>query len=137
MALILTLPYRYGGYGFPFPQMNMPIDLTAQEQANSLLGFARGDAVWPEAKLDLEYDSSAFHTNEKRADDELRKNTLIHAGYTVISVTPNQLTNIERFEQIVEIIAPLLCKQIHRKDKGRTPGRIALFRRLFPWVRTA
>ena len=134
MALIIVLPYRYGGYGLAFPSMNYRIELSAQERKNAGLRYVRGDAVWPDVKLDLEYLGKDYHTPEDISADELRRNTIMHAGYCVINVTSNQLTDIERFEQIIEIIAPILGKRIRPEYKGATPARVALFKKLFPWV---
>ena len=134
MALRLVLPFRLGGYSIPQPVMNCKIELSKSERTNSRLRFARGDAVWPHVKLDLEYDSSAFHPEDRRQADELRRNTLMHAGYSVISATSKQVASIEQFEQIVEIVARTLGKRIRKENKGATPPRIALVEHLFSWL---
>ncbi len=135
MALRITLPNRLGGYGLPMPEMNRCIKLSKEEQLNSGLHFALGDAVWGNAKLDLEYDSAKHHDETRRQADALRRNTIIHAGYNVLDVTPNQLMSIYRFEQVVEIIARSLGKRIRKENKGPTPARLALCQRLFPQTR--
>ena len=134
MNMRFDLPYRYGGYGISKPHANFKIELSKSEQRASGLSCCYGDAVWPEHNLVVEYDSGKYHSSAVKLErDAMRRNTLRHAGYTVLEVTNQQLTSIDAFEQIVEEVARITGKRIAPDQRGKTPARLELMRTLFPW----
>ena len=106
LVLILCLPTRFGGYGFPVPLMNYRIEL--DETASRMAGksYYKCDGYWPEFKVAMEYESDMFHTgSEKIASDSLRRNVLGYLGITVITVTRQQLYSIQGMESVARQLA--------------------------------
>lgn len=126
LALRLCLPMRYGGYNLPLPQMNAIIDLDANEQGVVGKSFLKGDAVWPDAHLVVEYDGYYHASKAQMEADALRRATLRHAGWTVIEVTRRQIISIEAFDQIAQIVAARLGHRLRRSYLGATPARLEL-----------
>lgn len=58
--LLLTLPYRYGGYGLPMPEVNKDILLSGRTEHRVVRTF-RPDMCWPCHKVIVEYDGKAYH----------------------------------------------------------------------------
>ena len=131
LALRLCLPFRYGGYNMPLPQMNAVIDLTADEQGVVGKEFLKGDAVWPDAQLVVEYDGFYHASKTQMQADAVRRATLRHAGWTVIEVTQRQLISIDAFEQVAQLVAKQLGRRLRRCYLGATPARLKLIDELF------
>lgn len=120
MALLLCLPFRDGGYGLPLPRMNSLI--TPYEQVKPLMdrNYYVGDAVWPEQRLVLEYDSRAEHSQGASiAHDNVRKMALEAMGYHVVSVTNIMLADKRLFEMVARDAAKRLGRRIEPTRRGR------------------
>ena len=74
LAMLLTLPFRHGGYNFEKPLLNHTIEV--KERHSSGRNAVRPitvDIYWPDNGIALEYDSKAFHsTEEQRVKDSSR-----------------------------------------------------------------
>ena len=124
VEMLLCLPPLLGGFGLPKPVMNFQV--VYDEAARKLTGhsFARCDLAWPAARLIIEVDSDAFHGGvEQLHHDQTRMNALKHMGYAVISVTNNQLRNLEAFTCLVQDIAALLGKRLRTPSPERLRAR--------------
>lgn len=119
-AAAASLPMCHGGFGIKKPFLNYTVHL--DNEAAQLLGRNECvcDFVWPEAKVIIEYDSNLTHLSpDQHAYDKKRINALQLAGYTVISVTADQLRNIHRIEDLYLLIRRLIGMRTHkdRMDK--------------------
>jgi len=137
LAMLLTLPYRLGGYGFPKPMLNYRIDVpfgayesnndfpalvtitsagtitTKSFSASADISKYYCDLYWPEKKVAVEYDSDAFHTGSDRiAKDAIRRNALTSAGVTVITVSRSQITTAALLRNLAEDLSKLLGKRL-------------------------
>ena len=113
LALLLTLPYKLGGYGLPKPQANGTVRLRSLQQHVSGTRERRGDLLWPQEKLAVEYDSDQEHLgSEKLFRDTERRNALLFSGFTVITVTKRQLHNIDEMDKVAINIAKQLRRRI-------------------------
>lgn len=113
LALILGLPYRYGGFGLDMPTMNHRIDVRARNRKGALGSYFKCDLFWPEANLDVEYESTSHHTGSKRiAKDSKRRGSLDYLDIHVITVTAGQLYDNYALNKIAALIAKRLGKQI-------------------------
>ena len=75
LALILGLPMMHGGQGLGIPSMNHEVPANGAAWAISHRKSFRCDACWPEAKLDVEYQSKENHEGENsRIRDSRRAN---------------------------------------------------------------
>lgn len=94
LAMMLSLPYRHGGYGFPAPKH---------------LGARRRyvlDLYWPELKLDIEYDSNAFHAHEEKLLLDSRRRAALEAmGITSINVASEQIRSSGAFNELAKQLA--------------------------------
>lgn len=61
LAMLLSLPASYGGFGLPKPRLNHPV-ITKDESAYDGKRHYLCDLYWPDSKLAIEYDSDMFHT---------------------------------------------------------------------------
>lgn len=136
LAMLLSLPYKYGGYGLSNPQLNHPIYMDEDKRRKARSGFYIGDICWPEAKLVIEYDSDKHHVGEARlSKDSKRRGDLSSQGFTTETVTKSQILNRSELEVVVGEIARLTKKQI-RYDEQKFPYanselRRVLFRDIF------
>ena len=90
LTLLLCLPFKLGGYGLPYPELNYPLYDTQFKKPKKEL--YRCDLCWPKLKLAIEYDSHQFHaTNNKLALDSRRRIAIEQYGLHVISVTKQQV----------------------------------------------
>jgi len=113
LYMLLCLPYRLGGYGLPKPVLNYEIPLEKDEARLAGRKLFRADLYWPEFQLDVEYDSTQYHLDERQMEkDAIRRNILNHKGIRVISVTRNQINNREAFDGVARQIAKGLGKRI-------------------------
>ena len=124
LSMLLTLPYSLGGYGFPKPMLNYRIEASAGagKTAGKVTDKSKHyycDLYWPEKKVDVEYDSDAFHTGSDRiAQDAIRRNALSSMGLTVISVSRKHVFETLKMRELAHVLSKLLGKrmQFSRKE---------------------
>ncbi|MBC5585771.1 DUF559 domain-containing protein [Eggerthella sp. NSJ-70] len=130
-ALAFGLPMMYGGHGLGIPRMNYKI--LASPAARALTGktYFRGDLCWPEAKLDVEYQSKESHSGEKkRISDSRRTNALVSMGWTVVCVTNDELDSMVATDAIAETIRRHLGKRLQVRVSGYHARKLKLRRQL-------
>jgi len=132
LVILLTLPYRLGGYGLPMPELNgsiYPKKGVSQFEGKS---FYRGDLLWREAGVVAEYNSDAEHASSNRiAMDAIRRNDLSLCGIFEVTVTKKQIKSMELFDKVARQIAIRIGKQLRYKEpefsKARRELRSVLF----------
>ncbi|MDR2036038.1 MAG: hypothetical protein LBP91_05150 [Coriobacteriales bacterium] len=118
LAMLLTLPYRLGGYGFPMPVLNLTIDVPISGKKTSPVKERRCDLFWQKEQVAVEYDSNAFHANEDRiAEDAIRRNALIAAGITVIVASNKHIKDARELRVLAGLLEKLLKKRLSIRDK--------------------
>jgi hypothetical protein len=119
LTLLLTLPYRLGGYGLPKPRLNFPID-DGQVQR-------RCDLYWPEAKLAVEYDSDQFHVGAERINlDSMRRSALELKGISVVTITRQQIYKMYRLHEVASLLAKRLERRLSPRDPNFTSRQLKL-----------
>jgi len=119
LSMLLTLPYKLGGYGLPRPELNSRIIPLQSARKSSSKKYYSCDLYWPEYELAVEYDSTLFHTGSERiADDSKKRNALALMGVTVITVTKQQLYSSVEFEKVAKVLANCLDKRLAYKNPG-------------------
>lgn len=106
LFLLLTCPARLGGYGLPRPRANPSIALN--ESARQLLPAqktVKPDLFWPEAALDVEYDSSEYHSQSLNAHDRQRIAALMAMDIEVLPITRQILYSEPALTRVAEIIS--------------------------------
>ena len=119
LALLLSLPSGYGGFGLPKPKFNA--DVLLSEDAAGIYGHSKCvcDLLWEERKVDIEYNSDAMHANTvQMLRDSERALALECDGYRVVSVTKQQLFDRARAMRVACQVGKMLGRRvrIQRKD---------------------
>ena len=133
-ALALSLPYRYGGYGIPAPEMNFEVPL--DERARKIYGNERcfADLAWPASGFALEYLGLYDHSGDSAVRrDRARTIALETMGYTVVELVTDIVWNLGAFEQVALRTAKVLGKRVEHKYQGSLPARVELRRMLSDW----
>ena len=113
LTMLLTLPYRLGGYGFSMPQLNYRIEVDIKTRRTRGRTRYYGDLYWPLEQIDVEYDSDAFHaTSEQIAQDAVRRNALASAGVSMLTVSRKQIMNTVAMHEFAEVLSKLLEKRL-------------------------
>ena len=130
-AMLATLPRRLGGYGLGHPRLNFRVDVKDCARDLTDKRFYVCDMFWPEARLDVEYDSDKFHADAgKIARDAMRRNALAAMDITVITVTNSQMRNAEEFDRVARTIARRLGRPVPRETTEFRRARADLRTRL-------
>jgi len=121
LSMLMTLPYKLGGFGLLKPKMNVRITPSKTNRKSSSKAFYTCDLFWPDHNLAVEYDSDQFHTgSEHITDDSKKRNSLTLMGVRVITVTTKQLYDMGDFEKVVGVVAKCLNKRLVFKNPGFT-----------------
>ena len=130
-SVLLGLPMMYGGYGLGIPRMNYEVKANPAAQALTGKSCFRCDLCWPEAKLDVEYQSRESHSGEeKRIEDSRRTNALASMGWTVVSVTNDELDSLVATDAIADRIRKHLGKRSQVRVANYHSRKLKLRRQL-------
>ena len=101
-ACRLSFPRSAGGEGFALPELNYEVllDPSAQKLAGTRL--CRIDLAWPEQRIGVEYDGSAYHVDA--AADRRRREALAHMGWKVFAVDLTHLKNKSEHNKLVSVL---------------------------------
>ncbi|MDD6785179.1 MAG: DUF559 domain-containing protein [Eggerthellales bacterium] len=117
--MAITCANSIGGYGLKDAHVNFRIDLSERNKAIAHRQYYIADICWPKQKVIVEYDSATFHESRKSIDsDSRRRNTLMQAGWTVITLTKQQLYSEIDMEKFVLILSKQLGKRINIRVAG-------------------
>ncbi|MCL2151322.1 MAG: endonuclease domain-containing protein, partial [Coriobacteriia bacterium] len=137
LAMLTSLPYRLGGYNLPMPLLNHRLDAPTTLMRNSGRSFFVCDQYYLEHKVDVEYDSDAFHAEAVPAERDLeRRNALSALGVTVITVSWAQLKYVDKFDAVAKHLGRLLGKRI-QLPPGFEKKRAELRKLVLPAVTSA
>ena len=132
LTLLLTLPYKLGGYNIPMPELNRRFDPVKSAKRVSSKDYYTCDLSWPDFNLVVEYDSDLFHTSPERiAEDAKKKNALASIDVTPITVTRQQIRSTLEFEKIARLLAGKLGKKLQYKNPGFGAAHRELRKQLF------
>jgi len=116
LVMLLTLPYKYGGYALPMPELNGSIYPKKGVSQFAGKSFYRGDLLWRDAGVVAEYNSDLEHASPDRiARDAIRRNDLSLCGIYEVTVTKSQIKSIELFDKIARQIAVRIGKELQYK----------------------
>ena len=127
LVMLLTLPFKLGGYGLPMPEINKRIDIgnmAKQKLRRPGKAYYICDLFWPEINLALEYDSDFYHTGADRiAGDSKKRLDLAMIGIDVITVTGRQIQDVATFESLARLIARKTGKRLQYNELRFTQAR--------------
>lgn len=135
LALILTLPVAWGGFGLPKPELNGEVDTSNQRGILADRDEVTPDLLWRKEGIAVEYDSTEKHGRAgvaQLSEDALRSNILTALGYRVLRVTPGVVATIGMIELLARQIAVLLGVELETPDGVQVLRRGKLFAELMP-----
>lgn len=111
--------------------MNYEVKAIAGARTTSGRSSFRCDLCWPDAKLDVEYQSREMHEGEEsRIRDSRRTNALMAMGWTVVGVTNNELDSLAATDAIADTIRRLLGKRVQVRVSDYHARKLRLRRQL-------
>lgn len=132
--MLLCLPPKLGGYGFPKPKMNADIPLDEEGRLIAQRRSCWGDLCWKKATLDIEYHGDVHVGAAQMKSDVGRELGIEHMGWRVITVTSSQVLDLARFEVVAKEAAARLKKRLYPRFLGATVERMALRDELGQWM---
>lgn len=109
LSILSSFPGRLGGYGFPPATLNHPVRISENARGRDVGRICRCDLFWPDAKLDVEYDSRLHHAGEAEQEkDSARRTALAYAGILVITVSSDQLHTRSEMDKVAHAMAKRL-----------------------------
>ena len=134
LAMLLTLPRMYGGYGLPLAEPNREIGIAKRGDKRITYRY-RGDLVWHKQKVIAEYDSNLHHRAPRKiSEDAIRRNNLQDAGWRVVTVTWEQVRTTSGTDTVADQLARALGVRNPYNPKEAAARRIGLRAMLFPWA---
>lgn len=119
LAMLLSLPYKLGGYGLQTPELDSRIDPVKTAKRTASKKFYHCDLYWPDYKLSVEYDSKLHHSEDgELAADSKKRNTLVAMNITTISVRNQQIQNPTELEKVARQLAHIMGKRLQFKNPG-------------------
>ena len=113
VVMLLSVPYRHGGYGIERPVLNVPLDHDGNVAPAGTPGTRKPDIAWPAHKLALEYNGRDYHHGiDDYARDSDRRDELEHLGYRVIPVSAEKLYDVRRFHELAMEVAHVTGKKL-------------------------
>ena len=134
LTILLVFPYRLGGFGFPKPLLNYRIEAPASaKNPTSKSKHYYCDLYWPDKKVDVEYDSDAYHTGPDRiAQDAIRRNALSSMDIIVVTVSRKQVVDALEMRDLAEILSKHLGWRLNYLIKEFADRQKELLDQLLP-----
>ena len=131
LVALLCAKQTLGGCGLPLPMMNYRVDVIGEGRKCTPRKFFVLDLFWQSARLDVEYDSDAFHTSAAGiSSDAERRNALQAMGFSVITVTNGQVSSADLLDDAACAIARALGIRFRHSCKTWNKRRFAFRRNL-------
>ena len=119
LAIILTLPYKLGGYHFPRPKHNNRIVPVKTARRSAPKAYYACDLYWADYGVAVEYDSDSYHTGPDRiAEDSIRRAALALMGITVFTVTNQQIRSAPELRKVACALASHMGKRLQYANTG-------------------
>ena len=116
LFMLLTVPYKHGGYGLPAPELNKRIEITTTYNNKPRKTYYVCDLFWEQAGFAIEYDSDFYHASTDRiARDAKRRFDLAAHGIIAIAVTSKQIRNTLELENLAKLVAKKSGRQLRYK----------------------
>ena len=132
--LLLTLPYRLGGYGIEKLLVNVEIAVPPRLRPLCPKGFCVADFRIAGTRFVCEYLGKYDHSgNDAMQADRGRTAALREMGFEVLELASKQVWNLDAFEIVAKRFAKESGKRIRSGECGRTPARLGLHHALKAW----
>ena len=132
VSCMLFLPPSEGGYGFAQPTLNYEVPLDARARAITQTSTCYVDAAWPNLKLGIEYDSSAWHHDPDK--DRRRREALTHMGWTIYTLQLDDMRGFAALDRMVSLFAERVPRA-RGNGSASASAKDRLLKRLFTLTR--
>lgn len=135
LALMLTLPVEFGGFGLARPLLNRTVDVSGFQGTISDRDVVIPDFLWNERGVVLEYDSEEFHALRGKGrlkKDATRSNTLTALGYRVFRATSQTVRSLPGISLLARQIACALDEELPAAAPLQELRRRKLYMLLMP-----
>lgn len=130
LSLLLSLPYRLGGYGLKNPVLNRPIDVSPATHTRKP-DLRATDISWKGSPIAVEYDSDTYHAHAEKITADAQRRTLLQSiGFEVVVVTNRQFKSISEMDRVAKTIARLLRVRMRTTILNYESRKRELHRRL-------
>ena len=114
--LLLCLPSMLGGYALEHPILNGKRAVNKCAEQITFAQYLIPDLYWPNAKLDVEYDSEAFHASPESLKNGARRTLALRSmRVEVVSLTSDIVNDAVAFDTTARLIAKRTGKRLHLK----------------------
>lgn len=134
LAMLASLPVRYGGYGFRKPCINYRIDASAYDPTTldrPDRKYFEIDLYWADKRVGLEYDGSDHYDRARIRLDRRRINCLQANGERILVVMFDQLMDQDVREVLMSQLAKMLGVRMRATSESDDESRDALLGILF------
>lgn len=138
LALMLSLPVEFGGFGLAKPLLNQPIDVSGHRGALSERDTVTPDLLWDAAMVALEYDSAEFHAQagaRRSRVDAVRANILTALDYRVLRATSETIRTLPELSLLARQLARVLGLELAEPTPLQELRRRKLYMQLMPHAR--
>ncbi|MCL2806616.1 MAG: hypothetical protein FWD27_00400 [Coriobacteriia bacterium] len=119
LFLLLTLPYKHGGYGLLKPKFNATVKPASTARRVSGKNTYRCDLYWPDYDLAVEYDSKQHHlAPREQTQDATKRNSLATLGVLLITVTSAHIYSPMETERVAMQLAQGMEKRLQYRNPG-------------------
>lgn len=117
LFMLFCLPAMLGGYAIEHPVLNQKRVLGKHAGRLVLSPYLIPDLYWPMLRLDVEYDSEAFHASPESLKRGAQRTLALRVmDVDVVSLTKEVVRDVDAFDSV----ARLLCKRLERRPPSTT-----------------
>ena len=105
VLMLLCLPSKLGGYELPMPRHNVSIPVSDRAKSHTGRTHLLCDLYWEEFHLDVECDSTLYHTSKEQLGIDSDRRIILDAmKYKYVGITGAQLEDARRLLDAVQAI---------------------------------
>ena len=124
LYLLLCLPPMLGGYGLVRPILNGKRAVNREAKVFTMSEYLIPDLYWPAAKLDVEYDSEAFHADRLSLRNGAKRTLALRAMHVeVVSLTSEIVYDDDSLDVVARLIGHRLGKRLPAKSNDTFSAR--------------
>ena len=127
VLMLLCLPSRLGGRQLPMPEHNVEVPISGRARSHTSRKSLSCDLYWEKFKLDVECDSTKYHTSKRQLGIDSNRRIILDAmDYRYVGVTYWQLENESEFEDVVQAIRRAMGLKLRNSSERIQANRNAL-----------
>ena len=124
LYLLLCLSPMLGGYGLVRPILNGKRAVNREAKVFTMSEYLIPDLYWPASKLDVEYDSEAFHADRLSLRNGAKRTLALRAMHVeVVSLTSEIVYDDDSLDVVARLIGHRLGKRLPAKSNDTFSAR--------------